>query len=84
MDKIDPVDFRPEKVAPLRIDPPGSLTSMPSPTKLHHLHIFSDENYDNMVDFYQRLFNAEIVRPVRLFFPNSQMRREERRIPLYY
>ena len=62
MDKVDPVDFRPEKVAPLRVDRPGSLTSMPSPTKLHHLHIFSDENYDSMVDFYQRLFNGEIVR----------------------
>ena len=62
MDTINPADFRPDKVAPIRRDPPGTVTSMPSPTKLHHLHIFSDENYDRMVEFYQRLFNAEIVR----------------------
>lgn len=34
---------------------------MPSPTKIHHIHIFSDLNYDAMVTFYQRLLNAEIV-----------------------
>ena len=35
---------------------------MPSPTKIHHVHIFSDVNYDKMVDFYLKIFNAEIVR----------------------
>ena len=39
MDSINPADFRPDKVAPIRSDPPGTVTSMPSPTKLHHLHI---------------------------------------------
>ena len=62
MDIINPTDFRPDEVAPIRVDPPGKVTSMPSPTKLHHLHIFSDENYDKMVEFYKRLVNAEIVR----------------------
>lgn len=51
----------PEKVNPLRHDPPGTVTSMPSPTKMHHLHIYSDINYDAMVAFYQRIFNGEIV-----------------------
>ena len=62
MDTVNPTDFRPDNVAPIRSDAPGTVKSMPSPTKLHHLHIFSDENYDKMVEFYQRLFNAEIVR----------------------
>ena len=62
MDTINPADFRPDEVATIRVDPPGKVTSMPSPTKLHHLHIFSDKNYDKMVEFYRRLFNAEIVR----------------------
>ena len=62
MDSINPTDFRPDHVAPIRSDEPGTVTSMPSPTKLHHLHIYSDGNYDKMVEFYQRLFNAEIVR----------------------
>jgi catechol-2,3-dioxygenase len=53
--------FVPKEVSPIRVDPPGSITAMPSPTKMHHLHILSDENYDAMVEFYQRLFNAEIV-----------------------
>jgi catechol-2,3-dioxygenase len=62
MDSINPTDFRPDHVDPMRSDAPGTVKSMPSPTKLHHLHIFSDENYDKMVEFYQRLFAAEIVR----------------------
>lgn len=54
--------FVPKEVSPIRLDPPGSITEMPSPTKMHHLHIFSDENYDAMVEFYCRIFNGEIVR----------------------
>ena len=53
--------FIPETVNPIRHDPPGTVTAMPSPTKMHHVHIFSDVNYDVMVDFYQRLFDAETI-----------------------
>ena len=53
---------RPETVSPLRQDAPGTVTAMPSPTKIHHVHIFSDERYDEVVEFYLRLLNAEIVR----------------------
>ncbi len=52
---------RPEKVSPIRHDPPGAVKSMPSPTKIHHVHIFSDVNHDAMVQYYKDLFNAEIV-----------------------
>lgn len=62
MDTLDPRDFRPEKTAPVRSDAPGSVTAMPSPREMHHVHIFSDENYDAMVEFYQWLFNGEIIR----------------------
>lgn len=53
--------YAPKKVSPIRSDPPGSITGMPSPTKMHHLHILSDEKYEEMVEFYQRILNAEIV-----------------------
>lgn len=49
----------PAPIAPLRQDPPGAISNMPSPHMLHHVHIFSDENYDAMVEFYTRLFNTE-------------------------
>jgi len=62
MDTIDPRNFRPEKTAPVRSDPPGTVTAMPSPREMHHVHIFSDVHYDEMVAFYQWLFNAEVVR----------------------
>lgn len=62
-----------EKVSPIRQDSPGSITETPSPTKMHHLHILSGDNYEDMVTFYRRLFNAEVVRvadegPVHLTF----------------
>lgn len=47
--------------APVRSDPPGAVTEMPSPRELHHVHIFSDENYDEMVAFYQMLFNGGVT-----------------------
>ena len=47
--------------APVRSDPPGSIDKMPSPREMHHLHVFSNENYDKMVDFYCRLFGGEVV-----------------------
>ena len=53
--------FVPEKVSPIRNDPPGAVTAMPSPTKIHHVHVFSDERYDDMVEFYQRVLNARVV-----------------------
>lgn len=62
MDTIDPRKFRPEKVAPVRHDAPGSVREMPSPREMHHAHIFSDENYDAMVEFYCWLFNGEVIR----------------------
>ena len=62
MATIAPTRYRPDKVSPLRSDAPGAVTSMPSPTELHHIHIYSDVNYDKMVEFYLRMFNAEIVR----------------------
>lgn len=48
-------------IAPERIDPPGTIKKMPSPREMHHVHIFSDENYDAMVEFYQMIFNGEIT-----------------------
>ncbi|MFT5439793.1 MAG: catechol-2,3-dioxygenase [Alphaproteobacteria bacterium] len=62
MDTIDPRDYRPEKTAPVRSDAPGTVTNMPSPREIHHVHIYSDVNFDKMVDFYQWLFNGEIIR----------------------
>jgi hypothetical protein len=53
--------YIPDKVSPLRHDAPGAVKSMPSPTKIHHVHIYSDVNYDAMVEYYQRLFNANTV-----------------------
>ncbi len=54
----------PEKVSPMRHDPPGAVTAMPKPNKLHHIHIFSDVNYDAMVEFYKRVLNTEVIRAV--------------------
>ena len=48
-------------VAPHRIDPPGAVTEMPTPREMHHAHIFTDENYDAMVTFYQMLFNGSVT-----------------------
>ena len=48
-------------IAPFRSDAPGAVTKMPSPREMHHVHIFSDENYDAMVNFYQMIFNGEIT-----------------------
>ena len=48
-------------VAPVRTDAPGTVTKMPSPREMHHVHIFSDENYDAMVAFYQMVFNGEVT-----------------------
>ena len=62
MDSIDPRDFLPEKTAPVRSDPPGAVKAMPSPREIHHVHIYSDQNYDAMVDFYQWLFNGDVVK----------------------
>ena len=47
--------YVPDKVSPMRHDAPGAVTEMPKPNKLHHIHIFSDVNYDEMVEFYQTL-----------------------------
>ena len=62
--------YVPEKTSPIRHDAPGAVKSMPSPTKIHHVHIFSDVNYDAMVEFYQRLFNANVVN-VTYFGPSK-------------
>ena len=62
MDTIDPKSYRPENVHPVRSEPAGSVKEMPSPREMHHVHIFSDVNYDAMVEFYQWLFNGDVVR----------------------
>lgn len=62
MDTIDPRKFLPEKTEPVRSDPPGTVKAMPSPREMHHVHIFSDVHYDEMVKFYQWLFNGEIIK----------------------
>ncbi len=61
MDTINPRDYLPEKVSPVRHDAPGSITEMPKPREMHHVHVFSDDNYDEMVEFYCWLFNAEVI-----------------------
>lgn len=53
--------FELKPIAPHRVDPPGTVRKMPSPREMHHVHIFSDENYDAMVEFYQMIFNGEIT-----------------------
>lgn len=62
MDATDPRKFRPEQTKPIRIDPAGSITEMPSPREVHHVHIYSDVNRDEMIEFYCWLFNGEITR----------------------
>ena len=63
MDTIDsPRSYIPETVSPIRHDAPGMVMEMPSPNKIHHLHIFADEHYDEVVAFYITLLNAEEVR----------------------
>jgi catechol-2,3-dioxygenase len=62
MDTIDPKQFKPEHTSPMRVDPPGTVQAMPRPQEMHHLHIYSDVNADAMVEFYQWLFNGEIIR----------------------
>lgn len=53
--------YKPKPVAPHRVDPPGTITEMPKPREMHHVHIFTDENYDAMVAFYQTLFNGSVT-----------------------
>ncbi len=62
MDAIDPRKFVPSEVHPVRHDAPGDVKEMPAPREMHHVHIYSDVNYDAMVEFYQWLFNGEIIR----------------------
>ncbi|MEK9683267.1 MAG: VOC family protein [Rhodospirillaceae bacterium] len=62
MDTINPLDYIPDEPHPFRTDPPGTVKEMPSPREIHHVHIFSDTNYEAMVEFYTWLFNAEIIR----------------------
>lgn len=53
--------YKPEKPNPLRVDPPGTVTEMPSPSYFGHIHVFSDEKYEEMVDFYVKFFGGEIT-----------------------
>jgi catechol 2,3-dioxygenase-like lactoylglutathione lyase family enzyme len=53
--------YKLKPVAPYKVDPPGAIKKMPSPREMHHVHIFSDDNYDAMVEFYQMIFNGEIT-----------------------
>ncbi|NQV56488.1 MAG: VOC family protein [Rhodospirillales bacterium] len=52
-------DMVPTQPNPLRQDAPGSITEMPSPSHMGHIHINTDVNYQAMVDFYIKLFNGE-------------------------
>ena len=62
MDTIDPRKFRPERTDPVRSDGPGSVTEMPSPREIHHVHVYSDVNREAMIEFYRWLFNGEVTR----------------------
>lgn len=53
--------FQLKPINPIRQDAPGSVTSMPSPREMHHAHIFTDEKYEEMIEFYKMLFNAEVI-----------------------
>jgi len=53
--------YRLKPVAPHRVDPPGTVTTMPTPREMHHAHIFTDDNYDAMVAFYRMLFNGSVT-----------------------
>lgn len=60
--KLSPRDYVPESVEPIRVDAPGTVTEMPSPNKIHHIHIIADERYEEVVEFYKTLLNAEVIR----------------------
>lgn len=59
--KIKVPDQIPTKPAPVRSDPPGAVTEMPSPAFIGHIHIFTDENYEKMIDFYVKFFAGEVI-----------------------
>ena len=61
MDELPECAFIPEIPNPLRIDAPGTVTEMPSPSHIGHTHVNTDVNYQAMVDFYVKLFNGEVV-----------------------
>ena len=61
MDDIPERAYIPDQPNPLRTDAPGSVTEMPSPAFIGHIHICTDVNYQAMVDFYVRLFNGEVT-----------------------
>lgn len=51
----------PTTTNPVRHDPPGSIAAMPSPSFIGHIHIYTDQNYEKMVEFYTRFSGGEIV-----------------------
>ena len=53
--------YVPKSVNPMRQDAPGAVRAMPSPHRLHHFHIYSDENYEATIAFYTRFFNGETI-----------------------
>ncbi len=59
--KLATPDVIPEKTAPIRVDPPGTIKKMPSPAFIGHVHIFTDQNYDRMIEFYCAFFDAEVI-----------------------
>jgi catechol-2,3-dioxygenase len=54
-------DDVPQVPNPLRQDAPESITSVPRPTFIGHIHIYTDENYEAMVDFYTRFTAGEVI-----------------------
>lgn len=59
--KIQTPDQIPTTPAPVRSDPPGAVTEMPSPAFIGHIHIFTDANYEKMIDFYVKFFAGEVI-----------------------
>ena len=53
--------YVPKQPNPLRQDAPGTVKAMPRPVDIGHIHIFSDEKYAEMVEFYVKFFNAEVT-----------------------
>ncbi len=46
---------------PLRTDGPGQIMSTPAPKFIGHVHIYTDENYESMVEFYTRFTGGEVI-----------------------
>ena len=48
----------------IRHDRPGDVAEMPSPRRIGHVSILTDENYEAMISFYCTMFNGGVVNEV--------------------